>query len=58
MIVLTIRLSYGIEVRLIAAFHNAIAGTVPQIVELLKNMNYIVQSAGINVMEKLIEHGK
>jgi len=56
-IVLTL-LFYGIEVHFIAAFHDAIAGAVPQIVELFKNKDPDVIFAGEDIIIRLLEHGR
>ena len=57
MIVLTM-LFCGIEFHVVGAFDQAIAGAVPQIVELLKDKDMDVKFAGERTMERLFDHGK
>ena len=57
MIVLTI-LFCGIEVHFTDAYQDAIAGAVPQIVELLKSMDEDVRSAGAKIIGNLTENRK
>jgi len=56
-IVLTI-LFCGIEVHFTDAYQDAIAGAVPQIVELLKSMDEDVRSAGAKIIGNLTENRK
>jgi HEAT repeat protein len=43
---------------LLATFHDVIRGAVPQIVDLLKDKDLSIQSAGANAIGKLAEHCK
>ena len=48
----------AVEFHFVGAFHHAVAGVVPQIVEFLKDKDMDVRFAGERTIEKLFENSK